>query len=541
MTVGNKKKIALVFSGAVSLGSFEAGVAHEIVNYIQQNDDPEFEVDVIVGSSAGALTGALMAMALVWGLDPIIIEEAWLSVKLDDLLRLEKGDRSILSSSRVEKLIARHITKPVGRKFLHPSGKSINLVVVVTNLDGIQYKIHRSRSGEFAVNAIGYEDAMRFKLHPDFEDWDRLRSAVRASSAFPGAFEHKTINRTHRELRKRTKYRFPTEEPIAFHYSDGGIVNNQPLNKAIEVVNELPVTDSGYNSERVFLVVDPSPPKAESIGENEYGVFDVVSKAVWTIPRNQTLYKDLLLLEKVNRRLRWKNSFVSAMADVWNSGRIPAEQVQALDRLCRDVAVFKGQAMLGLEPAEYLRVEEERIRNAYFSEVQKVRNPEIFIKYCFLLEQVADLRNKHEISVNMITPQNPGKELAGVIFGNFGGFLDSGFMKHDFNVGRAYAERWLKREVNIDRLIQFGQQGIPRHTKRKVFQGLINNSLPILIEDIGPRLFTGKGDLPGEVWGVLTFIKICVASLARYIVKKSVTWTKEKILPVGKNSLQNNS
>jgi len=169
VTVGNKKKIALVFSGAVSLGSFEAGVAHEIVNYIQQNDDPEFEVDVIVGSSAGALTGALMAMALVWGLDPIIIEEAWLSVKLDDLLRLEKGDRSILSSSRVEKLIARHITKPVGRKFLHPSGKSINLVVVVTNLDGIQYKIHRSRSGEFAVNAIGYEDAMRFKLHPDFE------------------------------------------------------------------------------------------------------------------------------------------------------------------------------------------------------------------------------------------------------------------------------------------------------------------------------------------------------------------------------------
>jgi len=103
-------------------------------------------------------------------------------------------------------------------------------------------------------------------------NWDRLRSAVRASSAFPGAFEHKTINRTHRELRKRTKYRFPTEEPIAFHYSDGGIVNNQPLNKAIEVVNELPVTDSGYNSERVFLVVDPSPPKAESIGENEYGV-----------------------------------------------------------------------------------------------------------------------------------------------------------------------------------------------------------------------------------------------------------------------------
>lgn len=531
MTVANRKKIALVFSGAVSLGSFEAGVAYELVNYIQRHDNPEFEVDVIVGSSAGALTGALMAIALVYGIDPVIIEEAWLSVKLDDLLRLEKSDKSILSSSRVEKLIARHISKPPGYKILHPAGKDISLVVVVTNLDGIQYKIHQSQTGEFAVNAIGYEDAMKFTVNSRFGDWEKLRSAVRASSAFPGAFEHKTIIRAHRELRKKAKYRFPGEEEIAFHYSDGGIVNNQPLNKAIEVVNEMPVPDSGHGTERIFLVVDPSPPKAEGIGKNDYGVFDVVSKAVWTIPRNQTLYKDLLLLEKVNRRLRWKNSFVSAMADIWDAGRISTEQTQALDRLCRDVAVFKGQAMLGLEPAEYLRGEEERIRNAYRSEVQKVRHPDPFIKYCFLLEQVADLRNKHEISVEMITPQNPEKELAGVIFGNFGGFLDSGFMKHDFNVGRAYAERWLKREASLDRLIQLGEQGIPHNTKRKVFQGLLDNSLPILIEDIGPRLFTGKGGLPADVLGVLTFVKMFVVSLAKYLVRKSVTWTKEKILP----------
>ena len=531
MPAASKKKIALVFSGAVSLGSFEAGVAHEIVNYIQNNNNPEFEVDVIVGASAGALTGALMALALVYGLDPVIIEEAWLSVKLDDLLRLEKTDRSVLSSSRVEKLIARHISKPPEHKIIHQGGTAVSLVVVVTNLDGIQYQIHRSRDGEFAVNAIGYEDAMRFTVTPKFGDWERLRNAVRASSAFPGAFEHKTIIRSHRELRKIAKYRFPAEEQVAFHYSDGGIVNNQPLNKAIEVVNELPVPDCGDGSERVFLVVDPSPPKAESISNNEYGVFDVISKAVWTIPRNQTLYKDLLLLEKVNRRLRWKNSFVSAMADMWDTGRISVEHAQGLERLCRDVAVFKGHAMLGIEPAEYLRGEEERIRNAYRAEIQKLSDPDSFIKYCFLLEQVADLRNKQEISVEMISPKNPEKELAGVIYGNFGGFLDSGFMKHDFNVGRAYAERWLKRETSLERIIQFGQQGIPHNTKRKVFQGLMDNSLPILIEDIGPRLFTGKGDLPAELWGTLTFVKMFVVSLAKYIVRKSVTWTKEKILP----------
>ncbi|MDT3703257.1 MAG: patatin-like phospholipase family protein [Thermincola sp.] len=525
----SKKKIALVFSGAVSLGSFEAGVACEIVKYIQTNDDPGFEVDVIVGSSAGALTGALMAIALVYGLDPAIIEEAWRSVKLDDLLRLEKGDKSILSSSRVEKLIARYVAKPSGPRKLLQTGKAIRLAVVVTNLDGIHYEIHRSRGEEFAVSAIGYEDAMRFTLTPEFADWEKLRSAVRASSAFPAAFEHKTITRTHRELRKKTKYRFPTAEPTAFHYSDGGIVNNQPLNKAIEVVNELPVPDSGNGSQRVFLVVDPAPPKG-GIKKNDYGVFDVVSKAVWTIPRNQTLYKDLLLLEKVNQRLHWKNSFVSAMADIWDAGGISADKAQALDRLCRDVAGFKGQAMMGIEPAEYLRMEEERITNAYRPEIQKVNNPDPFIKYCFLLEHVADLRNKHEISVEMISPQNPEQELAGVIFGNFGGFLDAGFMKHDFNVGRTYAERWLKSEISLDRLIQLGQQGISPQTKRKVLQGLLDNSLPILIEDIGPRLFAGKGDFPADVWGGLTFVKMFLVSLTKYIIKKSVSWTRGKIL-----------
>lgn len=531
MPVANKKKIALVFSGAVSLGSFEAGVAYEIVKYIQQQDNPELEVDVIVGSSAGALTGALTAMCLVYGLDPILIEEAWLSVKLDDLLRLEKNDKSILSSSRVEKLIARHIGKPSVYKSIFPTRQPVSLVVVVTNLDGIHYEIHRSRDGEFAVNAIGYEDAMRFTLTSDFTDWDRLRSAVRASSAFPGAFEHKTITRSHRELRRIAKYRFPDQESVAFHYSDGGIVNNQPLNKAIEVVNDLPIINSGNGSERVFLVVDPSPPKAGGIRKEDYGVFDVVSKAVWTIPRNQTLYKDLLILEKVNRRLRWKNSFVSAMADIWEGGGISAEQTQALDRLCRDVAVFKGQTMLGLKPLVFLQAEEDRIRNAYRAEIQKVRDPESFIKYCFLLEHVADLRNKHEVSVEMISPQNPEQELAGVIFGNFGGFLDSGFMKHDFNVGRSYAKRWMNKEVSLERLIRFGEQGIPRGTKTKVFQSLLDNSLPILIEDIGPRLFSGKGDLPTEVLGMLSFVKMFVVSLAKYIVRKSVTWTKEKILP----------
>lgn len=525
-----RRKIALVFTGAVSLGSFEAGVACELVKYIQEQDNPKLEIDVIVGTSAGALTGALTALSLVMGTDPARIEEAWLSVQLDDLLRLKPGDRSLLSSSKVESLIADYIGPPPPGRQKYPAGsRDVNLVVVVTNLDGIRYHILRTGNDEFSVSAIGYEDALRFRIEPGYQDWDRLRSAVRASSAYPAAFEHKTLLRASDEFRKVAQYNFVTEQTKAFKCSDGGIVNNQPLNRAIEVVNDLPVDDAKDSGERIFLVVDPAPPRADTMTHDDYGVFDVVSKAVWTIPRNQTLYKDILVLEKVNRRLQWKNSFVSAMADIWNWSGVPVEKIREVDELCRQVASFKGRTILGIDPAAYLEAEQRRIRNAYASELKTAGDGDLFVKYCFLLEQVADLRNKQEISVEMIKPQNPEKELAGVIFGNFGGFLDTGFMKHDFNVGRIYAQRWLNKELEMDRLVHFRHTDIPPGVRHKVFQRLFDNSIPLVVEDIAPRLLSGGGNLPRDIIGVFTVIKMCAVSLSKYVVRKPIHWIQKKI------------
>ena len=95
-----KRKIALVFTGGVSLGSFEAGVAYEIVKHILENAAPRLEIDVIAGASAGALTGALTALTVVYGVDPAIIGEAWMAVKLEDLLILSHGERSLLSETK---------------------------------------------------------------------------------------------------------------------------------------------------------------------------------------------------------------------------------------------------------------------------------------------------------------------------------------------------------------------------------------------------------------------------------------------------------
>ncbi|PKM82949.1 MAG: hypothetical protein CVU89_02095 [Firmicutes bacterium HGW-Firmicutes-14] len=522
MPLQHRRKLALVFTGAVSLGSFEAGVAYEILKHINEGGNPGLEVDVIVGTSAGALTGALAALCLVWGISPEIMEEAWLSVKLEDLLRLNRGDRSVLSSSKVEDLIKKYISPPPASLIKEKApNRTVNFVAVVTNLDGIKYRIHKACGKEFSIGAIGYEDAMKFRIDRTFTDWERLRMAVRASSAFPAALEPKTVYRSNEEFRALVRYNFSGKDQKEFHYSDGGIVNNQPLNRAIEVVNDLPETGSAGTHERVFLVVDPSPPMGSS-PRDEYGVFDVLSKAVWTIPRNQTLYKDLLLLEKVNRRIQWKNAYVSLLADIWNTCDIPPEKSRKLDSLCREVALFKGSRILEIDQADYLRAEEKRIRDAYKKEINKVRDKDFFTKYCYLLEQVADLRNKHEIAVEMITPQDADRELAGVIFGNFGGFLDSEFMKHDFNVGRIYAGRWLKKERELNRLVLCRHQGVSPKINRRVFQMMFDNTIPLIVEDIGPRLFAG-GTEEGLGPGKLTLLGMFAVSMARYLVKKTVS------------------
>ena len=529
--MSRKRKIALVFTGGVSLGSFEAGVACEIVKHILENAAPRLEIDVITGASAGALTGALTALAVVFGLDPAIIGEAWMAVKLEDLLILSHGEKSLLSGNKVESLIQKYIRPPAAVSIKYPGHyDSVSFVAVATNLEGIRYRIHAARTDEFSIGAVSYEDALKFRISGEFSQWQELRDAVRASSAFPVAFEPKTIIRSESDFPRISKYNFTRElRKIPYHYSDGGIVNNQPLNRAIEMVSELPDTSPGEDYERVFLVVDPAPPEEEQ-WDGKSGAFDVAARAVWTIPRNQTLYKDLLLLEKINRRIHWKNSFVAAMADIWNTQRIPQEKAGVLDGLCREVALFKGQKILGMDPGDYLKAEAERIRNAYRNEIGQVRNRELFIKYCYLLEQVADLRNKQDITVEMIAPRDAQKELAGVIFGNFGGFLGSGFMKHDYNVGRTYARRWLSKERELERLVICREERVPVKINRKIIQKLFDNSVPLLMEDIGPRLFGLSPDLPGEEIGRLTLLRMFTVSLAKYAFNKSISWTKEKVL-----------
>ncbi|HXA77853.1 MAG TPA: hypothetical protein VNV41_12055 [Candidatus Acidoferrales bacterium] len=69
------RKLAITISGAVSLGSYEAGVIFEIFDAIAQhnqwaeaNNQPNerMEVDVLTGASAGGMSAAVIAQRLLY-------------------------------------------------------------------------------------------------------------------------------------------------------------------------------------------------------------------------------------------------------------------------------------------------------------------------------------------------------------------------------------------------------------------------------------------------------------------------------------------
>src|SRR5580693_4290394 len=120
------KRLAITIAGAVSLGSYEAGVLYEVLDAIHQHnaadgvtDDEKILIDVMTGASAGAMTAAIVAQKMLYSAnefrDPYDnpLYNVWVKrINLGGLLEtvdqttgeVEPALRSIFSSNMVEKI-----------------------------------------------------------------------------------------------------------------------------------------------------------------------------------------------------------------------------------------------------------------------------------------------------------------------------------------------------------------------------------------------------------------------------------------------------
>src|SRR6185312_1310265 len=126
------KRLAITIAGAVSLGSYEAGVLCEVLDAIHQHnvspetlDHERIEVDVLTGASSGSMTAAIVAHKMLYAANEFRgpydnpLYNVW--VKQIDLAGLmntvddgspesESALRSIFSSNMVERIAAETLT-----------------------------------------------------------------------------------------------------------------------------------------------------------------------------------------------------------------------------------------------------------------------------------------------------------------------------------------------------------------------------------------------------------------------------------------------
>jgi predicted acylesterase/phospholipase RssA len=159
------RKLAIVISGAVSLGSYEAGVMYEILEAIARhnesvkNDEERIEIDVIAGASAGGMTACILAQHLLCGDQPLPdnldqslrkpynnpLYNAWVDeVDIRQLIEVEKDYQkySLLQTKVVEDIGKKYLQDNPKLNQKHPSAASeIFVSIAMSNLSGYTFPL----------------------------------------------------------------------------------------------------------------------------------------------------------------------------------------------------------------------------------------------------------------------------------------------------------------------------------------------------------------------------------------------------------------
>ena len=209
-------RLAIAISGAVSLGSYEAGAMFEIIRAIgthnnHVDESEKIHIDVLTGASAGGMTAAILAQKLLYEGDSLDdptgnhLYQPWVkTADVKDMLREFEGDdpdKSILSSGFIGNiaqtfLLDRYNDSPAERKAHPAASKSIRLGLAMSNLNGVSYRLPAFDGAELAApdsefTYTRFQDRLTTTIDKDTDTedfWSKIAVAARSCGAFPFAF-----------------------------------------------------------------------------------------------------------------------------------------------------------------------------------------------------------------------------------------------------------------------------------------------------------------------------------------------------------------
>ena len=467
------KRLAITIAGAVSLGSYEAGVLSEVIDAIRQhNADPrtlpgaEIVIDVLTGASAGGMTAIILAHKLFYNADEFRgpydnpAYNVW--VKRIDLKGLldtganESAVDSLFSSDLIETIshemiLARYDATPLPAPIPHPAiASKIYVSVAMTNLNGVDYGYPVEPGGRFVYTR--YVDQRSRPIDSSSDNaafWEPLREAAVACGAFPIAFRPRDIERS--RLQETDDYPndnilgWPTD-PVTFTYSDGGILQNQPLGMAKNFVDKL---DNHKDQEnRFYLFVSPlakDPGENKPLNSSSGNYARVVARLIKLVV-GQAGFQDWITAEGLNKQIALLDKRAAELCEKIAAGKLPIEALQTTaDALLELLFPDNVQTAPGACVSETLDQAKERIALQYASEMKSlgVGSPAAiaFRDSILAFESAAGLGARDPMRIYGVTASHA--DLAGSGVESFLGFFDQTLRDHDYDVGRTHAQKVL--------------------------------------------------------------------------------------------------
>jgi len=357
------QKIAITISGAVSLGSYEAGVLFELIQAIHLNnsstsdDNKKIEIDVLTGASAGGMTAAITAQKLLFEAsslkDPYknALYQAWVKdVSFDVLFNLDPTEdptKSILSSNYVESISKKFLTDRYSnaapnQKEKHPAvANTIHIGLALTNLNGLDYELPIADGSKFCYTHYQDQLVAQFNVDENTDDtltpWEIVRNASIACGAFPFAFRTKELVRNIGEYQTNTASQqgvplnsFDGQITQSFLYTDAGTFQNEPLGLAKNLVDKIDPVHADFK-QRFYFFVSPRARSgtANSKINNSNADFVMTAQAIAEAIFNEARFQDWIRAEEVNHQIDVLDTRANQLCDALSKGYIKGETLKS--------------------------------------------------------------------------------------------------------------------------------------------------------------------------------------------------------------------
>jgi Patatin-like phospholipase len=484
------KRIAITVAGAVSLGSYEAGVIYELLQAIRTNnekaasEDSKIYIDVLTGASAGGMTAAMVSQRLMYdaasleGETTNALYQAWVErISLLGLARMHRKERkwhSLFSSDLIDSIGEIMLIRSMEDEGSGPHAaveqvggvpETLRVGLALTNLGGIDYMIPILGNDDGGFNYTSSLDQKLFEVKPgtrtDTAMWKVMCKASVGSGAFPVAFRPKAVEHACEEYGERlpadkklwqqgktyVDWTYP-KSPAEFAHSDGGVLQNQPLGIAKHLVDiavadrEVRLGQAAHcdSADRLYVFVSPNSVKSSTqhLRAARITIWAEL-KHLFRVYTRQATFHDWITAEAMNQQIRVLDTRAEELAAVIMQGEV---DLAALAKASSDL-----NAML-MPNKESDRL--ARLRKQYsgkFNEVLTSSGPQAadaFISAIATLEAAAHLENRDKMKIVAVIADSQ-KELAGAGLAAFVGFFKKSFREHDYWVGRVKTRVYLQR------------------------------------------------------------------------------------------------